>query len=606
MKAIARDPAHRYQTAGEMAEDLQRFLEDRPIRARRVSAVERLWRWCRRNKTVASLSAAALALLVLVAVLASAGYIHARIANVKINRALAGESRQREKAEATTGLALEALDDIFMQFAPGRAAPLVTLSLEDSSEGDIEIPVQPVLSKEAAALLEHLLVFYDRLAAQESEDAAFRIKAADASRRVGDIRRTLGQFDQAETAYARALETYRQVSKERNESKSEEGPNDLTLLKEIARLHNDLGDLHTETGSPKEGRQFHLKALEMLEGPASEPKTPPYVRHEMARTYYLLAKSARPPMEHRGPGGPPPHLAHDGPPPGGDQDFFAPPGGPRGGPPGGPPRGLPPDPAGAERSETHLARAIELLEELAEEYPEFPNYRHLLACCLREMPPPRPWDVVPDAAPTEASSVERAIEILEQLLHDYPNIPRYRHDLAEAHLRALPQLASLSHDVAEARLREALSITRTLAAEHPNIPDYVASEVRIRFALAQGMLRFDDIEAAEAEFRKALDLQSALVARFPEVLPLKAWKVMIQDGLAGLLYNADRTEEEVSLLKDSIATLGEIEKADPGAHYVGRLLGRSYDHLAEAFEELGEEEKAEEAWRKADEYRREL
>ena len=34
-KAIARDPAHRYATAGALAEDLQRFLEDRPIRARR-------------------------------------------------------------------------------------------------------------------------------------------------------------------------------------------------------------------------------------------------------------------------------------------------------------------------------------------------------------------------------------------------------------------------------------------------------------------------------------------------------------------------------------------------------------------------------------------
>lgn len=49
-KAIERDPAHRYQTAGEMAEDLQRFIDDEPIRARRVSPVERFVRWSRRNK----------------------------------------------------------------------------------------------------------------------------------------------------------------------------------------------------------------------------------------------------------------------------------------------------------------------------------------------------------------------------------------------------------------------------------------------------------------------------------------------------------------------------------------------------------------------------
>src|SRR5262249_18325505 len=49
LKAIARDPAHRYQTAAELADDLKRFVEDRPIQARRASLRERFWRWCRRN-----------------------------------------------------------------------------------------------------------------------------------------------------------------------------------------------------------------------------------------------------------------------------------------------------------------------------------------------------------------------------------------------------------------------------------------------------------------------------------------------------------------------------------------------------------------------------
>ena len=53
-KATARDPAGRYATAAALAEDLRRFVEDRPIRARRVSAAERLARWCRRNKVLAA------------------------------------------------------------------------------------------------------------------------------------------------------------------------------------------------------------------------------------------------------------------------------------------------------------------------------------------------------------------------------------------------------------------------------------------------------------------------------------------------------------------------------------------------------------------------
>ena len=55
LKAIAREPAQRYATAAALAEDLQRYLEDRPIRARRISWAGRLLRWGRRNKAVAAL-----------------------------------------------------------------------------------------------------------------------------------------------------------------------------------------------------------------------------------------------------------------------------------------------------------------------------------------------------------------------------------------------------------------------------------------------------------------------------------------------------------------------------------------------------------------------
>jgi WD40 repeat protein len=82
-KAIARDPGHRYQTAGELAEDLKRFVEDRPVRARRVSGAEQLWRWCRRNPLPASL----LAGLVLVFLAGFAGvFWQWRVAETARNR----------------------------------------------------------------------------------------------------------------------------------------------------------------------------------------------------------------------------------------------------------------------------------------------------------------------------------------------------------------------------------------------------------------------------------------------------------------------------------------------------------------------------------------
>src|SRR5262249_37036156 len=54
-KAMAKDPAARYATAGDLVMDLTRFLEGRPIEARRFSGTERAWRWCRRNPVAAGL-----------------------------------------------------------------------------------------------------------------------------------------------------------------------------------------------------------------------------------------------------------------------------------------------------------------------------------------------------------------------------------------------------------------------------------------------------------------------------------------------------------------------------------------------------------------------
>src|SRR5262249_32901633 len=67
LKAMARDPAARYATAAELADDLHRFLENRPIRARRSSAAERFRRWCRRNPVVAALAVTVLLLLLVTA-----------------------------------------------------------------------------------------------------------------------------------------------------------------------------------------------------------------------------------------------------------------------------------------------------------------------------------------------------------------------------------------------------------------------------------------------------------------------------------------------------------------------------------------------------------
>lgn len=55
LKAIAKEPLHRYATAQKLADDLRRFLADKPVAARRAGWIEHTWRWCRRNRGVAAL-----------------------------------------------------------------------------------------------------------------------------------------------------------------------------------------------------------------------------------------------------------------------------------------------------------------------------------------------------------------------------------------------------------------------------------------------------------------------------------------------------------------------------------------------------------------------
>jgi len=70
-KALARDPKDRFATADELAAELRRFLENRPIRSRPISASERLWRWGKRNPGLAALIALAATLTTITTIVSS-------------------------------------------------------------------------------------------------------------------------------------------------------------------------------------------------------------------------------------------------------------------------------------------------------------------------------------------------------------------------------------------------------------------------------------------------------------------------------------------------------------------------------------------------------
>jgi serine/threonine protein kinase/WD40 repeat protein len=110
-KATDREPGRRYATAGELADDLQRFVADEPILARRQTLVEGYVRWARHHPAIAVLGTVLTAVLVLAtaASLIVAGHM-SDLAGSEA-QAAADERAARAKSDAAEKTALAALAD---------------------------------------------------------------------------------------------------------------------------------------------------------------------------------------------------------------------------------------------------------------------------------------------------------------------------------------------------------------------------------------------------------------------------------------------------------------------------------------------------------------
>ncbi|MEZ6115843.1 MAG: serine/threonine-protein kinase [Pirellulaceae bacterium] len=85
-RCVAESPGDRYQHANDLAQDLKRFTEYYPVRAKRYSLWERTWMWCKRNRTLATGLASAAVLAVFI--IAALSWINAQ--------SQAAEARQRQ------------------------------------------------------------------------------------------------------------------------------------------------------------------------------------------------------------------------------------------------------------------------------------------------------------------------------------------------------------------------------------------------------------------------------------------------------------------------------------------------------------------------------
>ena len=97
LKAMAKDPADRYATAAELAADLGRFLDNRLIRARRPSLLDRWAKWTIRHRGL--MLTAAAGLVVLVIAIAGAG-LHYTALLARHNVALQAQADRADRLSA--------------------------------------------------------------------------------------------------------------------------------------------------------------------------------------------------------------------------------------------------------------------------------------------------------------------------------------------------------------------------------------------------------------------------------------------------------------------------------------------------------------------------
>lgn len=126
LKCLEKEPRRRFGTAMELAEELDRFLRDEPIRSRPASSVEKAWRWCRRNRALASALGLVLALVAILG-------IGTLVALYRINR-------ERQRAEDNAVLEVkerQRSESVTAQSRKRLYAARINLAQQVLAEGDI-------------------------------------------------------------------------------------------------------------------------------------------------------------------------------------------------------------------------------------------------------------------------------------------------------------------------------------------------------------------------------------------------------------------------------------------------------------------------------------
>jgi serine/threonine protein kinase len=216
LKAMDKLPTGRYATARDMADDLCRFLEDQPIRARRPSLFERSSRWARRHRALLATAIAGIVVSMGIGSITlwrAKRQVEANLITVKNARAM-----ERKAFEGAFGIN----DKI--------TVPLIHVATDAGLWGE-ELRLQST---------NQLIDFYDRIAKTFEPDGHQLEVVAKAARRAGALRMALGDRRGCDD-YVRAIERYEAISAQ-DPGAIWYRTDLIATLREYASVLEELGD----------------------------------------------------------------------------------------------------------------------------------------------------------------------------------------------------------------------------------------------------------------------------------------------------------------------------------------------------------------------------
>jgi predicted metal-dependent hydrolase len=480
-KAIARDPGDRYADAAALQRDLQAFLDDRPIAARRLSALGQTWRWCRRNRGMAALAACTALAVLGAGITGWVAYGVTDDALGKAEKSATIASQQSARAEKTLQKTLDAFGEIFDTLI----GPDTALAFDEDEETGEQTVVVRTVAAEDVAVLDRMLAFYSQFAAENADNQAARLEAARAYRRVGAIHARLGSpenLDQAAAAYREARERLAALT-------------GRDVRRELAALLVEAGQLDRRRFRPADAAAKFGEALSLLEALPADARG---VRLERAEVHFLLA--AEPGMR---------RPARSG---------------------GGVPGDRPPD-GERERlraAREHLQRATTLVGEVLASDAGNANARSLQARCLLLSGRLASRSGGPRPEGDRSATRSEALTILRDLVSKHPERASDRFELCRALLQPSsrddgPRGPREPNPAAVAECREAVEHASVLREKEPQVREYERQRAQASAALGRALQqsaaalpepeRTQRLVEAERELRQGLQLEVAFGGR---------------------------------------------------------------------------------------------